>query len=255
MLRITYVGHATVQLEAPGARLLTDPVLRTRVVHLRRIASPPQLSELAQPDAILISHAHFDHLDPPSLRLLGRCPVVAPRGCGRLLASAGVSEVIEAVPGERLRIGSVDVTAVSLAHDGRRHPLSRARDTLAYVVDGPERALFAGDTGLFEGMRGLAGGLDLALLPIWGWGPRVGRGHMDPVSAARAAALMEPRIVVPIHWGTLASPRAGWLDDPARPAREFAGQAAEIAPGVEVRLLPPGGSTEIAGVAAEPGGG
>jgi L-ascorbate metabolism protein UlaG (beta-lactamase superfamily) len=245
MIRVTYVGHATVQIEAGGTRLLTDPVLRGRVAHLRRIVALPRFEELRQPDAVLISHAHFDHLDPPSLRLLRPCPVVAPRGCGRALERAGLREVTEAVPGEQLRIGGIDVTAVLVAHDGRRHPFSRARETFAYLVDGSERTFFAGDTDLFDGMRAFAGELDLALLPIWGWGPRVGRGHMDPARAVRAAALLEPRVAVPIHWGTLASPRAPWLDDPARPARAFLRQVGEAAAAVEVRVLPPGGCTEV----------
>jgi L-ascorbate metabolism protein UlaG (beta-lactamase superfamily) len=85
----------------------------------------------------------------------------------------------------------------------------------------------------------------VALLPIWGWGARVGRGHLDPARAARAAALLEPRVAVPIHWGTLASPRAPWRDDPARPARAFVRQMAALADAVEVRVVPPGGSTDI----------
>jgi L-ascorbate metabolism protein UlaG (beta-lactamase superfamily) len=245
MIRITYVGHATVQIEAGGTRLLTDPILRPRVAHLRRIVPLPPLQELRQPDAVLISHAHLDHLDPPSLRLLRPCPVVAPRGCGRMLEHAGLGDVIEAVPGERLRIGSTEVAAALLAHDGRRHPLSRARETLGYFVEGPEGIFFAGDTDLFDGMRAFAGALDVALLPIWGWGARVGRGHLDPARAARAAALLEPRVAVPIHWGTLASPRAPWRDDPARPARTFVRHMAALADAVEARVVPPGGFTDI----------
>ena len=121
MIRITYVGHATVQIEAGGTRLLTDPILRSRVAHLRRIVPVPPLQEFRQPDAVLISHAHLDHLDPPSLRLLRSCPVVAPRGCGRVLEHAGLGEVTEAVPGERLRIGATEVAAALLAHDGCPH--------------------------------------------------------------------------------------------------------------------------------------
>jgi L-ascorbate metabolism protein UlaG (beta-lactamase superfamily) len=217
-------------------------VLRTRVLHLRRIAPLPPLEELSRPDAVLISHAHFDHLDLASLRLLRACPAVGPRGCGRLLARAGMRTVVEMAPGDRLRLGRADVTAVAAAHDGRRHPFSRARDCLAYVIDGGGRAFFAGDTDVFDGMRELAGGLDLALLPVWGWGARVGRGHMDPVRAAKAAALLRPRVAVPIHWGTLASPRAPWTGDPGRPAREFERAVAGVAPHVQVRVLQPGGS-------------
>jgi L-ascorbate metabolism protein UlaG (beta-lactamase superfamily) len=246
MIRIIYVGHGTVQIETAGTRILTDPVLHDRLLHLRRIAPSPTLDEIDHPDVVLISHAHFDHLDKRSLARLRPCPAIAPRGCARLLRRAGFRDVTEALPGRPVRAGGLEVNPVAVAHDGRRHPFSRARGTLGYVIDGAMRTFFAGDTDVFEEMSGLAGPLDLALLPIWGWGPRVGRGHMDPARAARAAALLEPRVSIPIHWGTLASPRAPWVGDPERPAREFAEEVAAQAPGVEVRVLPPGGRTEIA---------
>jgi L-ascorbate metabolism protein UlaG (beta-lactamase superfamily) len=248
-MHVTYVGHGTVQLRAGGTRLLTDPVLRERIVTLSRIAPPVALDEYREPDAVLISHAHFDHLHGPSLQLLRPCPVVAPRGCAGVLRRAGFGDITEATAGDSIRIGAATVTAVRVAHDGRRHPASLAKEALGYVVEGGQRVFFTGDTDLFDGMSELAGGLDLALLPIWGWGPRVGKGHMDPERAARATALMQPRVVVPIHWGTLASRNAPWLDDPERPAREFASRVAELADGVEVRILAPGGVTQVSDAA------
>ncbi len=107
-------------------------------------------------------------------------------------------------------------------------------------MSGSLRIYFAGDTDLFDGMRELAGTLDVALLPVWGWGPRVGPGHLDPERAARAAGLLRPRVAVPIHWGTYASPRAWWRSDPRLPAREFERFAAVHAPGVTVSILAPG---------------
>src|SRR5215212_3805317 len=232
MTRITWVGHSTVMVEADGTRILTDPVLRERVMHLRRIIPVPDLAELRTPDAVLISHAHFDHLDTASLRLLRPCPVIAPRGCARLLRRAGFRDVSDAAAGNPVSIGSIEVTPVRTVHDGRRNPLSRARETFAYLCEGSERLFFAGDTDVFDGMGQLAARrLDAALLPIWGWGPRVGPGHMDPARAARALELLRPRVAIPLHWGTLASPRAPWLDDPGRPAREFVREAASLAPG------------------------
>jgi L-ascorbate metabolism protein UlaG (beta-lactamase superfamily) len=238
-VRITYVGHATVHFEAGATRLLTDPVLRTRIAHLRRIVPLPPLEQLVRPDAVLISHAHLDHLDVPSLRMLDAPLVIAPRGCGRVIRRAGAHTVIEVQPGQELTVGSTSIRVLRLAHDGRRHPLSSARETLGYTIAGDERALVAGDTAVFDGMSTLAGSVDVALLPVWGWGRRLGPGHMGPAEAARAAATIRPRLAIPIHWGTLASPRVPWLGDPARPAREFARHVA--ATGIEARIVPPGG--------------
>ena len=245
MTEITWLGHSTVLIELGGARLLTDPVLRSRVGHLRRIAPRPPPAVLEGLDAVLISHAHHDHLDLPSLaRLPQGCPVIAPHGSVALLERRGLSARGIAV-GERAQVGGVEVLAAPAVHDGRRHPLSRGRETLAYLLGTDGGVYFVGDTDVFDGMAELAGGIELALLPVWGWGPKVGPGHLDPERAARAAALLSPQVAVPIHWGTLAAPRAPWLGDPAAPARAFAGHVAALAPGVRVELLPPGGSLAL----------
>ena len=87
------------------------------------------------------------------------------------------------------------------------------------------------------------GPVDVALLPVAGWGPKVPAGHLNPSSAARAAALIRPRVAVPIHWGTLYSARRGpWFHDPPY---AFAAHMAEAAPEVEVRVLAPGESLEL----------
>ena len=220
--------------------LLTDPVLRPRVGHLRRLVPVPADGRLESPDAVLISHAHHDHMDLPSLARIARnCPVFAPPDCGRMLRRRGL-RVTEIEPGARVRIGGLELVAAEARHDGRRHPLWRGGVTLCYVIEGPQRLFFAGDTDLFDGMRVLGGGLDLALLPVWGWGPRLGPGHLDPERAARAAALLQPRIAIPIHWGTLAAPRVPWLSDPGAPAREFGRHLSRLAPEIEARVLAPG---------------
>jgi L-ascorbate metabolism protein UlaG (beta-lactamase superfamily) len=95
------------------------------------------------------------------------------------------------------------------------------------------------DTDLFDEMDGLAPDLDLALLPVRGWGRRLPPGHLDPEKAARAADLLGPRCAVPIYWGTLAGPGVA-KDDPEAPAREFARLAR-----VEVRILHSGESLEL----------
>jgi L-ascorbate metabolism protein UlaG (beta-lactamase superfamily) len=243
--QVTYLGHATVLIEAGGSKLLTDPVIRGRVAHLRRLVPVGPVPELGPADAVLISHAHLDHLDMPSLRrLAGRAAIVVPRGLARLARRAGFDHVREVEPGDRMAIGAVELVATPASHSGRRWPLGRAAPALGYVVRCPQRIYFAGDTDLFDGMRDLAADLDLALLPVAGWGPRLPPGHLDPERAARAAALLRPRVAVPIHWGTFASPRASPAD-PERAARDFARLAAAYAPEVEVRILRPGAGMSL----------
>jgi L-ascorbate metabolism protein UlaG (beta-lactamase superfamily) len=242
--RITWLGHATVLLELDGVRLLTDPVLRSRVLHLRRHGTTPDPPEHV--DAVLLSHLHYDHADLPSLRLLGRdVRVLAPRGSGAWLRRAGFRNVEELTAGERTEAGGVEVTAAPARHDNRRRPAGGPRAApIGFVVGGDRRIYFAGDTDLFDEMAGLAP-LDVALLPIAGWGPKLGPGHLDAQRAAHAAATLRPDLVVPIHWGTLrprwARPGAWFSDPPHR----FAAQVAELAPDVEVRVITPGDWLEM----------
>jgi L-ascorbate metabolism protein UlaG (beta-lactamase superfamily) len=241
--RLTWVGHATVLLEVGGARLLTDPLLRSHLAHLRRHGARPPAEVTEDIDAVLLSHIHLDHLDVKSLRRLGRrVRAIVPRGAGRLLRRIGFAEVDEVVPGDRLTVGDATIAALPAVHDARRRPFGAAVATLGYDIAGAQRVYFAGDTELFDGMRSLAGRFDVALLPVWGWGPSLGPGHMDPLSAARAVALVRPAVVVPIHWGTffpvgLEALRASAL---VEPPRIFARHVAELAPEVEVRVLAPG---------------
>ena len=240
--RVTWVGHATVLVEMDGARLLTDPVLRSRVGHLVR-SQPVDADPLRNLDAVLLSHVHWDHLDLPSLARVGRStPIVAPRGAGGLLRRRRFRRVEELVAGDELRIGGVSVAAVHAEHAARRGPFGVAAPSLGYVVSGSARVYFAGDTDLYAGMGGL-GPLDLALVPVWGWGDSFGPGHLDPARAAEALALLAPRVAVPIHWGTLR--RIGARPASDEPALEFARAAAETAPAVEVRVLAPGESTVV----------
>jgi L-ascorbate metabolism protein UlaG (beta-lactamase superfamily) len=247
MTRVTYVGHGTVLVAMDGTRILTDPLLRPRVAHLRRrVRVDPEA--LRGIDAVLVSHAHYDHLDLPSLERLGRStPVIVPKGLGALLRRRRFENVVEVEVGERLTIGAMSVESTYALHDGARG-FGAEGPALGYVLEGSHRLYFAGDTDLFDGMAEL-GRLDLALIPIWGWGPTLGGGaHLDPERAAEALTLLRPRIAVPIHWGTYHPLHLGLLDAPAflaQPAVRFVEEAATRAPAVDVRVLEPGTSLEL----------
>jgi L-ascorbate metabolism protein UlaG (beta-lactamase superfamily) len=245
--RITWLGHSTVLVELDGTRVLTDPVLRNRVAHLRR-TKPADTGQLRALDGILLSHLHYDHLDFPSLERLGRSvPVVVPRGAGRLLRRRRFVQVVEVETGEEVRIGDLVVRATHAEHEGGRGFLGTEVAALGYLIHGSHRIYFAGDTDLFEGMATLSAGLDVALVPIWGWGPSLGPGHLDPRRAAEALRLLRPRLAVPIHWGTYAPLgferlQTAMLPDPVT---EFRRHAAELAPEVEVRVLDLGGTLHL----------
>jgi L-ascorbate metabolism protein UlaG (beta-lactamase superfamily) len=230
-----------VLIEHGGVRLLTDPVLRQRVLHLRR--EPPPPAPPPRPEAVLLSHLHFDHLDLPSLRGLGPgLRVLAPRGAGAFLRRAGVDRVDELEPGDRAEVGDVAVTATAADHHGGRRPLGPRGRALGFLTDAERSVYFAGDTDLFTAMEELPR-VDVALLPVAGWGPKLGPGHLDPARAAQAAALIRPRVAVPIHWGTYRAGRRGsWFTDPPH---AFAAQVADLAPEVDVRVLAPGQSLEV----------
>jgi len=246
-VRIEYVGHSTVVVDLDGVRLLTDPLLRSRVAHLRR-TGPVHADARRGIDAVLVSHAHYDHLDLPSLERLGKkLPVVLPRGLGGLLRKRRFEFVVEVEAGERIAVGALDVLAVPAKHEGSRGPLGASADALGYVVSGSRTVYFAGDTDLFPGMAEL-GPLDVGLVPIWGWGPGLGRGHLDPARAAEAVALLRPRVVIPIHWGTYFPLHLGLRGAPAfvdRPPAEFVAAVNEAAPDVEVRVLRPGERVDL----------
>jgi L-ascorbate metabolism protein UlaG (beta-lactamase superfamily) len=232
-----------VLLELGGVRLLTDPVLRPRVAHLRRRGPAPGAP--GQLDAVLLSHLHYDHLDLPSLRLLPRdVRLVAPAGAAPLLRGAGFAEVEELLPGEVTEVRGLRVEATPAEHDGRRRPFGARARPIGFVVHGRPSVYFPGDTDLFPGMKDL-GPVGVALLPVAGWAPKLGPGHMDAEQAAQAAALLRPAAAVPIHWGTLHPffRRGGaWFD---RPPHDFAAQVAELAPEVEVRVPSFGESLEL----------
>jgi L-ascorbate metabolism protein UlaG (beta-lactamase superfamily) len=253
-LELTYVGHATVLIELDGVRIVTDPVLRPRLGPLRRHGPIPDPAHLAPLDGVLLSHGHPDHFDGGSLRAIpGAPPLIVPRGLGSTASSSGLP-VVEVDANDCIDIGPVRVTAVPARH--QRWPRQRRARPLGYLIEGSVGVYFAGDTAMYPGMAGLAGHVDVALLPVGRWGPPRGPARLDPSTAVDAAALVGATVAVPIHWGTLYFPgfgagRWGWSSLDA--GDTFARQAAVRRPELDVRVLRPGDSTQIETRAPRPG--
>jgi L-ascorbate metabolism protein UlaG (beta-lactamase superfamily) len=261
-LAMRFLGHSTVRLELAGSVVLTDPVLTGRVGPLRRVSPQPHHDHYGDADLVLLSHLHGDHLHLPSLRRLPRTArVVVPRGAGRWLRGRGIRNVDELAPGEELVHGALRVHGVPATHSGHRFgPRSThgpQAEAMGHVIEsGNHRVYAAGDTDLFPGMARL-GRIDAALLPVWGWGPSLGPGHLDPPRAAEAVGLLRPRVVVPVHWGTLAV--TGLPQLPGRigarmrrllvdPPHRFAAAVASAGAPTQVLVTPPGAAVALDGV-------
>jgi L-ascorbate metabolism protein UlaG (beta-lactamase superfamily) len=240
---LTWLGHSTVFLEVDGIRLLTDPLLRRHAGVLRRRTAPPGADDWRDPDAVLLSHLHHDHADLSSLRMLAAgTPIVTVPENATWLQRHGLRGV-PTEPGTWLGVAaspSVEVTVCTAVHHSRPMP-HRPNAASGHLVRSAAGAVwFAGDTSLFEGMEALpelAGGpIELAFVPISGWGPRLSGGHMGPAEAAEACARVGARRAVPVHWGTLHAPGGreiprGWMH---RPPEDFLEAVGRVAPGCEV---------------------
>ena len=246
--RIVYLGHASLLLQLQGVRILTDPLLLNRSLHLIRRSTPVAREHYADIDAVLISHNHWDHLDLPSLRRLDReIRLIVPKGVGAMLRRRGFSSIEELHEGDVAQIGPVQVQATHANHIAGRPLISVATLCLSYLIESDQRIHFFGDTEFFPGMADIAANLDLALVPVAGWGPTLGDGHMDPQQAAEAVSLLQPRLAIPIHWGTFYPfgfqklGRGAGLD----PAHRFSRFAADLTPKVEVRVVEPGEGVDL----------
>lgn len=246
---VRFIGHATVLIDFGGFRVLTDPFLRRRLGPLERHGPAPDVDALGEVDAVVISHGHRDHFDPTSLASLrGRPTIVLPRGLGRLARRVVKGNVVELSAGEHSTIGGIggiDVQAVPARH--WISPGAARAQPVGYRIQGEMRVYFAGDTGRLPAMRDLAGTVDLALLPVWTWGPHLGPGHLGPRSAAEALTDIQPSVALPIHWGTLYPRRLHhvWRSPLVEPGDRFARHARRLAPEVDVRVLRPGEATVI----------
>jgi L-ascorbate metabolism protein UlaG (beta-lactamase superfamily) len=257
--RVTFLGHSSVVIDIDGQRIITDPILRPRVGPLRRTTTIPHGELWSDTDAVLISHSHWDHLDIGSLRLIGpETTLVVPRGLATHLLARGFRRIVELLPGEHHGVGRVRVQATHAEHRGFGPPVGGTERSVGFLIEGTTGIYFAGDTAFFDGMSELDIGLDLALMPVWGWGPMVRSSeHLDPLMAARAIAVIRPRWAVPIHWGSLHPVGLRRLRPSTRvdPPHQFAQLVRRYAPQTRVRVLGIGSRLDLRpGVPASAGG-
>lgn len=210
-LAAVWIGHATILLRLGGMTIITDPVLFSRVgVGLGLMTGGPQrryapalaLRELPPIDLILISHAHFDHLDRPTLvRLPKRTPVVTAHHTGDLIHDLGFRQVTELGWGERTQVGSLTITAEKVNHWGARTFYDKHRGFNAYVLEAAgRRVLYGGDTAYHEGFKSL-GKIDLAIFGIGAYDPYIA-AHATPEQAWEMVDHARADFLLPMHHST-----------------------------------------------------
>ena len=257
-MRITYIGHATLLIEMGGVRLLTDPNFDRRLGGFLPRVSPPgmALDKLPRLDALLLTHAHADHLSFRSLDGLPRdIPLYAPPVIAKWLRDRGYQHARDLAPGENVEIGKLRVHAALATHRGNRYGFDRWRSAAnMYLLDATEETcFFAGDTALMPDTHELVHGrvgstgrqLDVALLPIgyapWWKRAAFRRGHLTHDDALTLFERLNGRVFVPYHWGTFRHVTAGAHDAINRLIERLEAHHLRTA----VRILEPGEALEL----------
>jgi len=177
-IRVAWLGHATVVIELDGVRVLTDPLLQKHAGPLRRRTPQPDPAQWRGVDAVLVSHLHHDHAQLRSLRQVAGRPLLSAAPNVEWMRRRHLADAV-ALDNERwTRIArNVEVRQVRADHQHRPMP-RRPNAANGHVLRGPSGTVWvAGDTSLYPEMSAMAeiagGGIDLALVPIGGWGPRL----------------------------------------------------------------------------------
>jgi L-ascorbate metabolism protein UlaG (beta-lactamase superfamily) len=209
---LTWVGHATYVQRLGGKLLVTDPIWSERLGPRRRLAPPGvAIADLPPLDVVTVSHSHYDHLDLPTLKLLGNGPeYIVPLDVGEILRGAGLTQVTELAWWQSHVVGDLKVTLVPAQHWSMRVPWDRNKRLWGgFVYESPEGTSYhAGDTAFSEPVfRAIAERfpkIDWAMLPIGAYDPPwfMQAQHMGPEEAVRAFEILGARVLSAMHWGT-----------------------------------------------------
>ncbi|WP_082685568.1 MBL fold metallo-hydrolase [Ferroacidibacillus organovorans] len=239
LIRYKFIGHSTVLVEVDGKRFITDPIVSNRALVVRRKRAAGYTSDdLSSIDVVLLSHAHWDHLDRPTLKKIARkskAIVICPRGHLSLLHDLGFVHIHELGRDETIALDGFTYSLTPVNHRGKRW-LERYRSSAGIFVNGGKhRFWFAGDTGyrsdFSKGMQGTAP--DVALIPIGAYEPRewFHMMHMDPDDALKTFVDVKATYMLPIHWGAFKLTREE-IHEPPLVLRELAKRE-----GLEERIL------------------
>lgn len=207
-VRVTWIGHASFFIQFAGHSVVVDPNWANWHGVVRRQRRPGlRLVELPVVDLVLVTHAHFDHLHKPSLKVLqAHQGIVVPRGSGSLVRRLGFPAVAEMRVWDELRFDELRIVHTPSHHWGARFLHDTHRDYGGYLVEAGAKTIFhCGDSAYFEGFReiGARFAIDIALMPIGAYDAPSGRNvHMTPEQAVRAFHELGAKLMIPMHYGT-----------------------------------------------------
>ena len=241
-LHAAWLGHSTVLLKIDGVTILTDPVFSNTIglgfagmtIGLKRLVAPALMaSALPHPDVLLLSHAHMDHWDLPSLKRLESpgTTVVTASKTSDLLRTQRYGPVHELAWGDSVQIGELSIRAVEVRHWGARMQRDTWRGYNGYMIETPRyRVLFAGDTAMTDSFRALrtTRPIDLAIMPIGAYDPWI-HAHCTPEQALAMAGQAGADVILPVHHKTFRLSREGCDEPVERLAAAIGSEASRLA--------------------------
>ncbi len=205
---ITWIGHASFLIQTPEQSVLIDPNWAKWLKVIKRIKHPGiELHDLPAIDLVLVTHAHFDHLDRRTLRAVARDqPIAVPENVGNLVHDLGFDRVHEMKHWDTFQLGSLKITLTPARHWGARILHDSHRGFGGFLIEYAGRSiLHCGDTAYFDGFKeiGERCNIEIALLPIGAYEAPTKRDvHMNPEQALQAFLELRAATMIPMHFGT-----------------------------------------------------